>query len=330
MKQRTLGKNPGATITVSEIGYGCFGLSGVYGAAKDAESIAIIRKAVDLGVTMLDSADSYGPHHNEELVGKALAGIRDKVILATKFGQRFNPDGTRSICGTPEYVRSACEASLKRLNVDVIDLYYQHRVDKSVQIEETVGAMAELVKAGKVRHLGLSEVSAANLRRAHKVHPITAVQSELSLWSRQDEADILPACRELGVGYVAYSPLGRGFLTGTVESSEKFEEKDVRRTMPRFTAANLDHNLQLVWRIGELARAKGATPAQLALAWVLAKGPDVVPIPGTRREARLVENLGAAAIKLTAAEIASLEEIAKIGVVQGDRYGAMMMGTVDR
>jgi len=330
MKQRTLGKNPGGTIKVSEIGYGCFGLSGVYGAAKDAESIAIIRKAVDLGVTMLDSADSYGPHHNEELVGKALVGIRDKVILATKFGQRFNPDGTRSICGTPEYVRSACDASLKRLNVDVIDLYYQHRVDKTVQIEETVGAMAELVKAGKVRHLGLSEVSAANLRRAHKVHPITAVQSELSLWSRQDEADILPACRELGVGYVAYSPLGRGFLTGTVESSEKFEEKDVRRTMPRFTATNIDHNLQLVWRIGELARAKGATPAQLALAWVLAKGPDVVPIPGTRREARLVENLGAAEIRLTAGEIAGLEEIAKIGVVQGDRYGAMMMGTVDR
>jgi aryl-alcohol dehydrogenase-like predicted oxidoreductase len=330
MKQRTLGKNPGGTIKVSEIGYGCFGLSGVYGAAKDAESIAIIRKAVDLGVTMLDSADSYGPHHNEELVGKALVGIRDKVILATKFGQRFNPDGTRSICGTPEYVRSACDASLKRLNVDVIDLYYQHRVDKTVQIEETVGAMAELVKAGKVRHLGLSEVSAANLRRAHKVHPITAVQSELSLWSRQDEADILPACRELGVGYVAYSPLGRGFLTGTVESSEKFEEKDVRRTMPRFTATNIDHNLQLVWRIGELARAKGATPAQLALAWVLAKGPGVVPIPGTRREARLVENLGAAEIRLTAGEIAGLEEIAKIGVVQGDRYGAMMMGTVDR
>lgn len=326
MKNRTLG----GAITVAEVGYGCFGLSGVYGAANDVESIAVIHKAVESGVTMLDTADAYGPFHNEELVGKALSGIRDKVIVATKFGQRFNPDGTRSICGTPEYVRSACEGSLKRLGIDCIDLYYQHRVDKSVPIEETAGAMAELVKAGKVRHLGLSEVSVANLRRAHKVHPITAVQSELSLWSRQDEADILPACRELGVGYVAYSPLGRGFLTGAIESSERFEQKDVRRTMPRFTATNLDHNLQLVWQLGELARAKGATPAQLALAWVLSKGPDVVPIPGTRREARLIENLGAADIELSAAEIKSLEEIARIGVVQGDRYGEMMMGTVDR
>ena len=326
MKQRTLG----GKITVAEIGYGCFGLSGVYGAADDAESIAIIRKAVELGVTMIDTADAYGPFHNEELVGKALKGIRDKVILATKFGQRFNPDGTRSICGTPDYVRSACEASLKRLGVDSIDLYYQHRVDKTVPIEDTVGAMAELVKAGKVRHLGLSEVSAANLRRAHKVHPIAAVQSELSLWSRQDEADVLPACRELGVGYVAYSPLGRGFLTGTVESSEKFEAKDVRRTMPRFNAENLDHNLQVVWRLEELARAKGATPAQLALAWVLAKGENVVPIPGTRREARLVENLKAADIKLAAADIKSLETLAAAGAVKGERYGAMMMGTVDR
>ncbi len=326
MKNRTLG----GKLAVSEIGYGCFGLSGVYGAANDAESIALVRKAVELGVTMIDTSDSYGPFHNEELLSKALSGIRDKVILATKFGQRFNPDGTRSMCGTPEYVHSACEGSLKRLKVDRIDLYYQHRVDKSVAIEETVGAMAELVKAGKVRYLGLSEVSAANLKRAHKVHPITAVQSELSLWSRQDEADILPACRELGVGYVAYSPLGRGFLTGAVESSERFEEKDVRRTMPRFSAANLDHNLHLVWQLGELARAKGATPAQLALAWVLAKGPDVVPIPGTRREARLVENLAAADIKLSAADLKSLEEIAKIGVVKGERYGEMMMGTVDR
>jgi len=326
MKQRTLG----GRITVAEIGYGCFGLSGVYGAADDNESIAIIRKAVELGVTMLDTADAYGPFHNEELVGKALQGIRDKVVLATKFGQRFNPDGTRSICGTPDYVRSACEGSLKRLGVDTIDLYYQHRVDKTVPIEETVGAMAELVKAGKVRHLGLSEVSAANLRRAHKVHPIAAVQSELSLWSRQDEADILPACRELGVGYVAYSPLGRGFLTGKVESPEKFEAKDVRRTMPRFNAENLDHNLQVVFRLEELARAKKATPAQLALAWVLAKGEDVVPIPGTRREARLVENLEAAEIKLTGADIAALESLAAADAVKGERYGAMMMGTVDR
>jgi aryl-alcohol dehydrogenase-like predicted oxidoreductase len=326
MKQRTLG----GKITVAEIGYGCFGLSGVYGAADDNESIAIIRKAVELGVTMIDTADSYGPFHNEELVGKALKGIRDKVLLATKFGQRFHPDGTRTMCGTPDYVRSACEASLKRLGVDTIDLYYQHRVDKTVPIEDTVGAMAGLVKAGKVRHLGLSEVSVANLRRAHKVHPIAAVQSELSLWSRQDEADILPACRELGVGYVAYSPLGRGFLAGKVESSEKFEAKDVRRTMPRFSAENLDHNLQVVWRLEELARAKRATPAQLALAWVLAKGEDVLPIPGTRRQERLVENLKAAEITLTAADIKALESLAAADAVKGERYGAFMMGTVDR
>ena len=326
MKQRTLG----GKLSVTEIGYGCMGLSGTYGAANDEQSIALLRKVVELGVNMLDTADAYGPFHNEEVVGKALKGMRDKVILATKFGQRRNPDGTRTICGTPEYVREACEASLKRLGVDRIDLYYQHRVDKKVPIEDTVGAMAELVKAGKVRYIGLSEVSAANLRRAHKVHPITAVQSEFSLWSRQDEADILPACRELGIGYVAYSPLGRGFLTGTVQSQDALEANDVRRTMPRFGAENIGHNLQLAKRLGELARAKGVTPAQLALAWVLAKGNDCVPIPGTRNAARVAENIKAADIKLAASDIRALEEVAPIGFVKGDRYGAMMMGAIDR
>jgi len=326
MKRRTLG----GRLAVSEIGYGCMGLSGTYGAASDEQSIAVLRKAVALGIDMLDTADAYGPFHNEEVVGKALKGMRDKAIVATKFGQVRKPDGSRTICGTPEYVREACDASLKRLGIDVIDLYYQHRVDKTVPIEDTVGAMAGLVKAGKVRYLGLSEVSAANLRRAHEVHPITAVQSELSLWSRQDEVDILPACRELGVGYVAYAPLGRGFLTGTVQTQDALEASDVRRMMPRFNADNIGHNMQLARRLAELARAKGATPAQLAIAWVLAKGPDVVPIPGTRNEARLAENIKAADIALSAAELASLDEAAPIGAAKGDRYGAMMMGTIDR
>lgn len=326
MKQRTLG----GKLKVSAIGYGCMGLSGTYGTANDEQSIALLRKVVDLGINMLDSADAYGPFHNEEVVGKALQGIRDKVILATKFGQVRKPDGTRTICGTPEYVREACDASLKRLGIDRIDLYYQHRVDKSVPIEDTVGAMAGLVKAGKVRYLGLSEVSAANLRRAHKVHPITAVQSELSLWSRQDEADILPACRELGVGYVAYSPLGRGFLTGTVQAPDALEANDVRRMMPRFNADNIGHNMQIAKQLAELARAKGVTPAQLALAWVLAKGDDVVPIPGSRSEARVKENIAAAEIKLSAAEIKALDGLAPTTVVKGDRYGAAMMGAIDR
>ncbi len=326
MKQRTLG----GRLAVAEIGYGCFGLSGVYGAADDAQSIAVIRKAVELGVTMLDTADAYGPFHNETLVGRALQGIRDKVIVATKFGQVRKPDGSRTVCGTPQYVREACEASLKRLGIETIDLYYQHRLDKTVPIEDTVGAMAELVRAGKVRLLGLSEVGPATLRRAHKVHPITAVQSELSLWSRQDVSVVLPVCRELGVGYVAYSPLGRGFLTGTVTAPAELEQNDVRRTMPRFDAGNIAENREITRRIGELARAKGATAAQLAIAWVLAKGPDIVPIPGTRSEARLAENLQAAEIALSPAEVAQLEAAAPAGSVKGERYGAWMMGTIDR
>jgi aryl-alcohol dehydrogenase-like predicted oxidoreductase len=325
MKTRTLG----GKIIVSEVGYGCMGLSGIYGPADDDASIALIHKIVDLGVNFLDSADAYGNGHNEQVVGKALKGIRHKVILATKFGQQRKPEGT-TICGTPEYVRQACEASLKRLDLEYIDLYFQHRVDKTVPIEDTVGAMAELVKQGKVRYLGLSEVSAANLRRAHKVHPITAVQSELSLWSRQDEADILPACRELGVGYTAYSPLGRGFLTGTVSGREGLDAKDTRQNHPRFAPENIAENLKLAEKLKALAAKKGCTPAQLALAWVLAKGNDIVPIPGTKSEARVRENIAAADIVLSSAEVKALEEIAPIGATKGDRYPAPMMKALDR
>ncbi len=325
MKTRTLG----GKITVNEVGYGCMGLSGIYGASDDAKSIDLVRRVVDLGVNFLDSADAYGNGHNEELLGKALKGIRDKIVLATKFGQQRKPEGT-VICGTPEYVQSACEASLKRLGVETIDLYFQHRVDKNVPIEDTVGAMAKLVKQGKVRHLGLSEVSVANLRRAAKVHPIVAVQSELSLWSRQDELDVLPACRELGIGYTAYAPLGRGFLTGTVSGREALDPKDTRQSHPRFAPENISENLKLAARLKAMAAAKGCTPAQLALAWVLAKGNDIVPIPGTKTESRVVENIKAADIVLTATELKALEEIAPIGGTKGDRYPAANMKAIDR
>ncbi len=325
MKRRTLG----GKITVNEVGYGCMGLSGIYGASDDAKSIDLVRRVVDLGVNFLDSADAYGNGHNEELLGKALKGIRDKIVLATKFGQQRKPEGT-VICGTPEYVRSACEASLKRLGVTTIDLYFQHRVDKTVPIEDTVGAMADLVKQGKVRHLGLSEVSVANLRRAVKVHPIVAVQSELSLWSRQDESDVLPTCRELGIGYTAYSPLGRGFLTGTVSGRETLDPKDTRQSHPRFAPENITENLKLAAKLKALAAAKGCTPAQLALAWVLSKGNDIVPIPGTKSESRVVENIKASDIVLSASEIKALEEIAPIGMTKGDRYPAANMKAIDR
>lgn len=325
MKTRTLG----GKLIVPEVGYGCMGLSGIYGPSNDEASIALVRKIVDMGVTMLDSADAYGNGHNEELLGKALAGIRDKVTLITKFGQQRKPEGT-TVCGTPEYVRQACEASLKRLKVDAIDLYFQHRVDKSVPIEDTVGAMADLIKQGKVKYIGLSEVSAANLRRAHKVHPITAVQSELSLWSRQDETDILPACRELGIGYVAYSPLGRGFLTGTVTGREGLDAKDTRQSHPRFAKENIGENLKLAEKLKAMAAKKGVTSAQLSLAWVLAKGKDIVPIPGTKSEARVRENVAAADIMLTDAEIRSLEEIAPIGATKGERYPAANFAHIDR
>jgi len=326
MRTRTLG----GRIEVAEIGYGCMGLSGTYGPTEEAAAIAVLRAAVDAGVTMLDTADAYGPFTNEALVGRALKGLRSEVLVATKFGQRTMPDGSRTICGRPEYVREACDASLKRLGIDHIDLYYQHRVDKGVPIDETVDAMAALIKAGKVRFLGLSEASAANIRRAHRIHPITAVQSELSLWSRQDEQDILPVCRELNIGYVAYSPLGRGFLTGTVQSAKELEPGDVRRLFPRFAEANIDRNVQLARRIGELAARRGVTAAQLALAWTLHKGRDIVPIPGTRSPARLRENLAAAAIELSDAEMQALEELAPVGAAAGDRYGAPMMQHIDR
>ena len=326
MRMRKLGSE----LEVAEIGFGCMALSGVYGPAEDARSIALLHEAIDKGVTLLDTADAYGPFHNEELVGKALAGVRDRVVLASKFGQRKNADGTRTVCGTPAYVREACEASLVRLRVDRIDLYYQHRVDKTVPIEETVGAMADLVDAGKVRYLGLSEVSENTLRRASAVHPIAAVQSELSLWTRDDEATILPVCRELGVGYVAYSPLGRGFLAAPVGAADTLDAKDLRKTMPRFAAQNAQHNRRLAERVHSLAAANGVTPAQLALAWVLHLGDNVVPIPGTRSAQHLAENLAAARIVLTPAEIAALEEAAPVGFAQGDRYSAATMGLIDR
>lgn len=326
MRMRKLGSG----LEVAEIGFGCMALSGVYGPAEDARSIELLHEAIDQGVTMLDTADAYGPFHNEELLGKALVGVRDRVVLATKFGQRKNADGTRTVCGTPEYVREACDASLARLRVDHVDLYYQHRVDKTVPIEETVGAMADLVEEGKVRYLGLSEVSESNLRRANRVHPIAAVQSELSLWTREDQTTILPVCRELGVGYVAYSPLGRGFLATPVGAAETLDAKDLRKTMPRFAAQNAGHNRRLAERVYALAAANGVTPAQLALAWVLHLGDNVVPIPSTRSARHLAENLSAARIALTPSDVAALEEAAPLGFTQGDRYPAATMGLIDR
>ncbi|MCU1677285.1 MAG: aldo/keto reductase [Frankiales bacterium] len=320
MERRTLG----ADLDVSSLGLGCMGMSEFYGASDDAESIAVIHRALDLGCTFLDTADTYGPFTNERLVGTAIKGRRDEVQLATKFGNQRGADGSRlGINGKPEYVRSACDASLERLGVDHIDLYYQHRVDRTVPIEETVGAMAELVAAGKVRHLGLSEASSETIRRAHAVHPITALQTEYSLWSRDPEDDLLATVRDLGIGFVAYSPLGRGFLTGQITSPEDFAPDDFRRHQPRFQGENFARNLDLVARVRQIADAKGCTPGQLALAWVLAQGDDIVAIPGTRRLRYLEENLGALSVRLSADDLRALDEAAPKGTTAGDRYGDM-------
>jgi len=325
MELRALG-----SLKVSPLGLGCMGMSEFYGPSDEAESIATLERAFDLGIDFLDTADMYGVGRNEKLVGKALRGRRDRVVLATKFGIMRAEDGTRlGISGKPEYVRSACEASLKRLGVDVIDLYYQHRVDAATSIEDTVGAMAQLVKDGKVRCLGLSEASPATIRRAHAVHPITALQSEYSLWSRDPEEDILPTCRELGIGFVPYSPLGRGFLTGQLQRFEDLAPDDFRRFNPRFQGENFRKNLDLVKRVDAIAAEKGCTPSQLALAWVLAQGNDVVPIPGTTRRKHLEENVGALAIRLTPRDLTRIDEVAPKGVAAGDRYTAEGMRFVN-
>jgi len=316
---------------VSSLGLGCMGMSEFYGALDDAESVATIHRALDLGITLLDTADVYGPHTNERLVGRAIAGQRDAIVLATKFGIMRGPDPkSRGVNGRPEYVRASCDASLQRLGVDHIDLYYQHRVDPNVPIEETVGAMADLVGQGKVRYLGLSEAAPATIRRAHAVHPISALQTEYSLWSREPEAEILPTCRELGIGFVAYSPLGRGFLTGRFRRFEDLPPDDYRRTVPRFQGENFEKNLGLVKRVEEIAREKGCTPAQLALAWLLAQGEDIVPIPGTKQRRRLEENAASTNVTLTAAELRRIAAVAPQGVAAGERYPAGMQRFVNR
>jgi aryl-alcohol dehydrogenase-like predicted oxidoreductase len=321
MRTRTLGQD----LIVSAQGLGCMGMSEFYGSGDDAESIATIHRALELGVTLLDTADMYGPFTNEELVGRAVSGRRDDVVLATKFGNERAPDGTRiGINGRPEYVRSACDASLLRLGVDHIDLYYQHRVDPDTPIEETVGAMAELIAAGKVRHLGLSEAAPETIRRAHSVHPITALQTEWSLWTRDPESDgVLATVRELGIGFVAYSPLGRGFLSGAIQKPEDLAQDDFRRHNPRFQGENFQKNLQLVERVKEIAGAKDVSASQLALAWVLAQRDDVVPIPGTKRRTFLEENVGADDVRLTDDELRRIDEVLPVGAAAGDRYGDM-------
>jgi aryl-alcohol dehydrogenase-like predicted oxidoreductase len=318
MEKRKLGSQG---LEVSELGLGCMGMSQFYGPRDDAESNATLDRAIELGITFFDTADVYGAGHNEQLVGKALKKYRDRVIIATKFGNQILADGKRAICGTPEYVRTSCDASLKRLGIDHIDLYYQHRVDKKVPIEDTVGAMAELVRAGKVRYLGLSEAGAKTIRRAHATHPISAVQSEYSLWTRDYEDDVIPTLRELGIGFVPFSPLGRGFLSGNIR---ELPDNDMRRTIsPRFAADNMTRNLKVVDRITEIAKGKGLTPSQLALAWVLAQGKYMAPIPGTKRRTYLEENVGATKVQLSKSDLARIEEVAPKGFAAGGRYHDM-------
>ncbi len=324
MRKRALGQG----LTVAELGLGCMGMSQSYGPGDDNESVATIHRALELGVTFVDTADAYGPFTNEELVGGALKGRRDEVVLATKFGNERRPDGTRTVNGRPEYVRAACDGSLQRLGTDHIDLYYQHRVDPDVPVEETWGAMSELVLAGKVRFLGISEAAPDTVRRAHAVHPVAAGQYEYSLFSRDVEDALLPTLRELAIGLVAYSPLGRGMLTGALPASGEFGATDFRSRAPRFQGENYTHNLALVSRVAGLATAKGVTPAQLAIAWVLAQGVDIVTIPGTKRRSYLEQNVAATAIELTPEDLAALGEAVPPGAVAGDRYPPAFMAHI--